>query len=117
MFHLSYIQVVFVSPWSQPLRKACLFSVADALRCAERIGFPVMLKASEGGGGKGIRKSSSKERVLCVFQGVFGVPLDGEFSGSCSMLMFRVFFFGGGVMFHPCSIHVPSIRWGVDIGS
>ena len=45
-------------------RKACLFSVADALRCAQRIGFPVMLKASEGGGGKGIRKSCSKERHL-----------------------------------------------------
>lgn len=29
-------------------RKACLNSVADAVRCAERIGYPVMLKASEG---------------------------------------------------------------------
>lgn len=29
-------------------RKACLFSVSDAVKCAERIGYPVMLKASEG---------------------------------------------------------------------
>lgn len=28
----------------------------DALECCERIGYPVMIKASEGGGGKGIRK-------------------------------------------------------------
>jgi len=47
----------------ETFKKACLFSVADALRCAQRIGFPVMLKASEGGGGKGIRKSCSKEEL------------------------------------------------------
>ena len=32
----------------------------------KRIGFPVMLKASEGGGGKGIRKIVSEDEV-CVF--------------------------------------------------
>ena len=61
-------------------RKACLTSMADAITCAERIGYPVMLKASEGattclfmkdrvskralgGGGKGIRMSNSKEEL------------------------------------------------------
>ena len=28
---------------------------------AQKIGYPVMIKASEGGGGKGIRKAESKE--------------------------------------------------------
>ena len=45
------------------MRKACLTSLADAIACAERIGYPVMLKASEGGGGKGIRMSNSKEEL------------------------------------------------------
>ena len=31
-------------------------TASDALDCANRIGYPVMIKASEGGGGKGIRK-------------------------------------------------------------
>lgn len=38
-----------------------LTNVEDAMRAAEFIGFPAMLKASEGGGGKGIRKVSSIE--------------------------------------------------------
>lgn len=41
--------------------KACLHSYEEALTCANRIGFPVVLKASEGGGGKGIRKCQNAE--------------------------------------------------------
>lgn len=37
-------------------RSACVHSVDDALAACARIGYPVMLKASWGGGGKGIRK-------------------------------------------------------------
>ncbi|XP_075727087.1 acetyl-CoA carboxylase isoform X4 [Rhipicephalus microplus] len=40
-------------------RKGCVTGVDDGLEAAQRIGFPVMIKASEGGGGKGIRKSES----------------------------------------------------------
>ncbi|MGH2239466.1 acetyl-CoA carboxylase biotin carboxylase subunit, partial [Enterococcus faecalis] len=35
----------------------------EALTIAEEIGYPVMLKAAAGGGGKGIRKVLSKEAV------------------------------------------------------
>ncbi|ENZ6566085.1 acetyl-CoA carboxylase biotin carboxylase subunit [Enterococcus faecalis] len=38
-------------------------SVEEALMIAEEIGYPVMLKAAAGGGGKGIRKVLSKEEL------------------------------------------------------
>ncbi|HBG9552104.1 acetyl-CoA carboxylase biotin carboxylase subunit [Enterococcus faecalis] len=38
-------------------------SVEEALTIAEEIGYPVMLKAAAGGGGKGIRKVLSKEKL------------------------------------------------------
>lgn len=38
-------------------------SVEEALTIAEEIGYPVMLKAAAGGGGKGIRKVLSKEEL------------------------------------------------------
>lgn len=37
--------------------------VEEALAVAERIGYPVMLKAAAGGGGKGIRKVASKDEL------------------------------------------------------
>ena len=36
--------------------KACIHNVEEALECCQRIEYPCMLKASWGGGGKGIRK-------------------------------------------------------------
>jgi acetyl-CoA carboxylase / biotin carboxylase 1 len=36
--------------------QACIHNMDDALSCCQSIGYPCMLKASWGGGGKGIRK-------------------------------------------------------------
>jgi len=41
--------------------KGCVTSWQEGLEKAKEIGFPVMIKASEGGGGKGIRKCTSEE--------------------------------------------------------
>lgn len=38
-------------------------SFEEAVECANRIGYPVMLKASEGGGGKGIRMNANVEEL------------------------------------------------------
>lgn len=37
-------------------RKACVSTTEEALTSCQGIGYPVMIKASWGGGGKGIRK-------------------------------------------------------------
>ena len=42
----------------------------EGLAAAERIGFPVMIKASEGGGGKGIRKVTSPAEFPAMFRQV-----------------------------------------------
>ncbi|PSC75189.1 acetyl-carboxylase 1-like [Micractinium conductrix] len=52
--------------------KACIHNLAEALECCNRIGYPVMLKASWGGGGKGIRKVMSDDDVKLVFKQVQG---------------------------------------------
>ncbi|XP_077530099.1 acetyl-CoA carboxylase isoform X3 [Haemaphysalis longicornis] len=51
-------------------RKGCVNGVDDGLEAAQRIGFPVMIKASEGGGGKGIRKSESPDDFPQCFRQV-----------------------------------------------
>lgn len=43
-------------------------NVDDAISFSEKIGFPVLLKASAGGGGKGMRKVSSKEEFKSAFE-------------------------------------------------
>ncbi|KAG0634358.1 acetyl-CoA carboxylase [Tuber brumale] len=52
--------------------KGCTPSAEDALQKALEIGFPVMIKASEGGGGKGIRKVDSEEGFMSFYNQVAG---------------------------------------------
>ncbi len=44
-----------------PGTKEPVFTVEEALKEAEKIGFPIMIKASSGGGGKGMRISESRD--------------------------------------------------------
>lgn len=44
-----------------------LKDVTEAIRKAERIGYPVMLKAAAGGGGKGMRPAGTKEELIRQF--------------------------------------------------
>ena len=50
--------------------QGCVSDVNQALASAQKIGFPVMIKASEGGGGKGIRKAESTDEFPQMFRQV-----------------------------------------------
>ena len=50
--------------------KACLHNVSEAVACFERINAPIMLKASWGGGGKGIRMVKHVDEVPNAFKQV-----------------------------------------------
>ena len=43
------------------LSQACIYTLEEGLQHAQKIGYPIMIKASEGGGGKGIRKAESDD--------------------------------------------------------
>ena len=51
-------------------QKAMVTTVEECVASANRIGYPVMLKASEGGGGKGIRMSRDEEQLRANFEQV-----------------------------------------------
>jgi len=53
-----------VAPWS----RGSVDTVADALAAAEQIGYPAMLKASAGGGGRGIRRVDSAADLADAYQ-------------------------------------------------
>ncbi|XP_076067982.1 acetyl-CoA carboxylase isoform X2 [Oratosquilla oratoria] len=51
-------------------KQGCVETVEEALTAARNIGFPVMIKASEGGGGKGIRKVEAEDKFASLFRQV-----------------------------------------------
>ncbi|KAL8276908.1 hypothetical protein RQP46_010736 [Phenoliferia psychrophenolica] len=63
-------------------QKACVTDADDGIVKAARIGYPVMIKASEGGGGKGIRMVAHEKD----FKQCFGAVL-GEVPGSPVFIM------------------------------
>lgn len=50
--------------------RGCVHTVEEAIASAQRIGYPVMIKASEGGGGKGIRKVQEEKELPALFRQV-----------------------------------------------
>ncbi|KAI9318493.1 acetyl-CoA carboxylase [Dichotomocladium elegans] len=61
---------------------ACVQTAEEGLKAAEKIGYPVMIKASEGGGGKGIRKVDDPALFKQAFHQV-----QGEIPGSPIFIM------------------------------
>ena len=49
-----------------PGSKEPVYTAEDGLAMAKEIGFPVMIKASSGGGGKGMRISRSEEDLQSI---------------------------------------------------
>lgn len=62
--------------------RATVHSLAECLKECKRIGFPIMIKASQGGGGKGIRKVESEKEVQKAYEQV-----QNELPGSPIFLM------------------------------
>ncbi|MEV4518268.1 carboxyl transferase domain-containing protein [Dactylosporangium sp. NPDC049525] len=53
-----------VAPWS----RGAVATLADALRAGDEIGYPLMLKATAGGGGRGIRMVASAEDLTDAYE-------------------------------------------------
>lgn len=68
-----------VSVPSDLYRKGCVEDVDEGLKSANKIGFPVMIKASEGGGGKGIRKAENADDFPNLFRQVHNGTKQGVF--------------------------------------
>lgn len=62
----------FLTVADEVYHEACVTDVAGGLIKATEIGYPVMIKASEGGGGKGIRKVERAEDFAQAFGAVTG---------------------------------------------
>ncbi|KAF9077899.1 acetyl-CoA carboxylase [Rhodocollybia butyracea] len=62
----------FVTVPDKAYQDACVTSVEQGLVKAEQIGWPIMIKASEGGGGKGIRKVDKPEGFKNAYHAVAG---------------------------------------------
>ena len=62
--------------------KACITTVDEAKNVADNIGYPVMIKASEGGGGKGIRMANNVDELKTNF-----IQVQNEVPGSPIFMM------------------------------
>ena len=62
-------------------RQACVHTLEQGLQVASEIGYPIMIKASEGGGGKGIRRANSDEDFKKQYPQVIGQSI-GTFNSS-----------------------------------
>ena len=51
-----------------PGSKELVKDVDDAIRIADEIGYPVLIKASAGGGGKGMRRAYTKDEIVQSFE-------------------------------------------------
>ncbi|KAJ9545853.1 hypothetical protein OSB04_025560 [Centaurea solstitialis] len=63
-------------------RQACVHTTEEAIASCQVVGYPAMIKASWGGGGKGIRKVHNDEEVKALFKQV-----QGEVPGSPIFIM------------------------------
>lgn len=52
------------------IKQATLASVEECVESAKKVGFPLMIKASEGGGGKGVRKAKCRADIIPMFRQV-----------------------------------------------
>lgn len=55
---------------SELFNRGCVINAEQGLAASQKIGFPVMIKASEGGGGKGIRRVDKPEDFASLFRQV-----------------------------------------------
>uniref|UniRef100_A0A3P8VUQ0 acetyl-CoA carboxylase n=1 Tax=Cynoglossus semilaevis TaxID=244447 RepID=A0A3P8VUQ0_CYNSE len=55
---------------SDVYERGCIKDVEDGLTASEKVGYPIMVKASEGGGGKGIRKVNTADDFPNLFRQV-----------------------------------------------
>ncbi|XP_047324007.1 acetyl-CoA carboxylase 1-like [Impatiens glandulifera] len=63
-------------------QQACVYTTEDAIASCQIVGYPAMIKASWGGGGKGIRKVHNDDEVRALFKQV-----QGEVPGSPIFIM------------------------------
>ncbi|QCE15865.1 acetyl-CoA carboxylase/ biotin carboxylase [Vigna unguiculata] len=63
-------------------REACVYTTEEAVASCQVVGYPAMIKASWGGGGKGIRKVHNDDEVRALFKQV-----QGEVPGSPIFIM------------------------------
>lgn len=71
-----------VSISKELFEQGCVRTPDEAIAAARRIGYPVMIKASEGGGGKGIRKVNEENELAALFRQV-----QAEVAGSPIFIM------------------------------